>query len=114
MDILHSGIKPLMSFIGLPESAAESFLIGFFRRDFGAAGLFKMVQEGTDSITPIQVFIGSVTLTLFVPCVAQFMIMWKERGPKAAMIIFVIITAIAFSAGGFLNFGINYARALLA
>jgi ferrous iron transport protein B len=110
MDILHGGIKPLMNFIGLPESAAESFLIGFFRRDFGAAGLFKLVQEGSNSITPIQVFVGSVTLTLFVPCVAQFMIMCKERGIKAAIIIFMVVTSIAFCVGGFLNYVIHFAK----
>lgn len=110
MQYLHKGLMPLMKIIGLPESAAESFLIGFFRRDFGAAGLFQMVQDGVASITPTQVFVASVTLTLFVPCIAQFMIMWKERGPRVATILFVVITTIAFSVGGLLNLGIHLVR----
>ncbi len=34
------------TWIGLPPNAAEIFLFGFFRRDFGAAGLYGMHDAG--------------------------------------------------------------------
>ena len=42
-------------------------------------------------------------MTLFVPCIASFMMMWKERGGRTAMAIFGAVTALAFAAGATLN-----------
>jgi ferrous iron transport protein B len=42
-------------------------------------------------------------MTLFVPCVAQFLMMKKERGWKVSMGIFVLVTLLAFSVGWLLN-----------
>jgi ferrous iron transport protein B len=102
---LQHGIEPAMALIGLPVSAAESFLIGFFRRDFGAAGLFSLA-ESTTSLTSRQLLTGSVTLTLFVPCVASFMMMCKERGWRVGLAIFVLVTVFALGAGGLLNWAL--------
>ncbi len=92
-----------MSFIGQPIEAAESFLIGFFRRDFGGAGLYKLAQDGEVALSHRQILAGAFTLTLFVPCVATFMMMWKERGARIASSIFLIVTAVALLAGAGLN-----------
>ncbi len=102
---LEKGMRPLMGILGLPGDAAESFLIGFFRRDFGAAGLFKLAKDapGQAGLTTQQIFVASVTLTLFVPCVAQFMMMIKERGARFALVSLVLVTIIAFSTGYLLN-----------
>jgi ferrous iron transport protein B len=59
-------------------------------------------------LSPVQLTVAAVTLTLFVPCVAQFLVMKKERGWKVSLIIFALVTAQAFSVG----FGLN--RLLLA
>ena len=92
-----------MSVIGQPAEAAESFLIGFFRRDFGGAGLYKLAQDGDVALTHRQVLAGAFTLTLFVPCIATFMMMWKERGARLAMVIFASVTSVALVAGACLN-----------
>ena len=84
---------------GLPTKVGEIFLYGFFRRDFGAAGLYDM----KDLLTVRQVIVASVILTLFVPCVAQFLIMVKERGHKAAFFIFLTVIPAAFIIGILLN-----------
>jgi ferrous iron transport protein B len=96
-------MQPVMSFIGQPIEAAESFLIGFFRRDFGGAGLWMLWQEGKVPLTERQLLVGSFTMTLFVPCIASFMMMWKERGARVAWTIFGLVTGLALLAGGALN-----------
>lgn len=103
LGFLQHGAEPVMGWIGLPATAAESFIIGFLRRDFGAAGLFHLVQEGGVHLTNRQLLTGSLTLTLFVPCVASFMMMCKERGWRAGLAIFGLVTAIAIAAGAALN-----------
>lgn len=100
-DWLIGGLTPLVNLIGLPDSAAEVFLFGFFRRDYGAAGLLDMAQAGAISGVPLVV--AAVTLTLFIPCIAQFAVMIKERGIKTAIYIALFIFPFAFFVGYLLN-----------
>jgi ferrous iron transport protein B len=54
-----------------------------------------------------QLTIAAVVLTLFVPCIAQLMVMFKERGTKTAIAIFLFVLVLAFSTGMLLNFVFN-------
>jgi ferrous iron transport protein B len=47
--------------------------------------------------------VAAVTLTLFVPCVAQFLMMKKERGWQVSLLIFAVVTSVAFAGGWGLN-----------
>jgi ferrous iron transport protein B len=100
-DIVVSGLSFVMSWIGLPSEAAVAFLFGFFRRDYGAAGLFDL--QSTGALTGNQLAVAAITLTLFVPCIAQFLIMKKERGLKTACVIGLFIFPFAFLVGGLVN-----------
>ena len=95
-------IKPLVHVIGLPDEAAKTFLYGFFRRDYGVAGLYDLQKTG--ALSPRQLTVAAATLTLFVPCVAQFAMTIKERGFKAAIAMAGFIFPFAFLAGFILNF----------
>ncbi len=88
--------------LGLPAAASEAFLIGFLRRDYGAAGLYDLAREG--ALDPVQLVVSMVTITLFVPCIANFFIMIKERGMRTALAIVAVIVPMAFLVGGGLNF----------
>jgi len=92
-----AGLRPLLGALGLPAETAQVFLLGFFRRDYGAAGLFDLSQAGV--LDAVQIAVAAVTLTLFVPCVAQFLMMIKERGAKTALGMLAFITPFAFGAG---------------
>lgn len=100
---IEAFLSPIVTdLLGLPARASEAFLVGFLRRDFGAAGLFRMAESGM--LTPLQVMVSLVTITLFIPCIANFMMMIKERGLKAALVMVLIIFPLAFLVGGGLNF----------
>jgi ferrous iron transport protein B len=49
---------------------------------------------------PAALTTAAVTITLFVPCVAQFLVMRKERGLRTAVAVLVIATVVAFAVGG--------------
>ncbi len=100
-DFVISGLEPLIEFIGLPPEASVAFLYGFFRRDFGAAGLYDLNSSGV--LVGIPLVVAAVTLTLFIPCIAQFSVMWKERGKKTALAIALFIFPFAFLVGFVLN-----------
>lgn len=100
-ELIISWIKPFVNLLGLPDETAEVFLFGFFRRDYGAAGLFDI--QGSGLLNGRQLVVASATLTLFVPCVAQFAMMVKERGLKTALAMAAFIVPFAFTAGFILN-----------
>ena len=91
----------VVNFLGLPSRAAEAFVIGFLRRDYGAAGLFMLAKEGL--LDPIQIVVSLTVMTLFVPCIANFFMMVKERGMKTAMYMVAFIFPFAFGVGGVMN-----------
>ena len=78
----------------LPKEAATAFVMGVVRRDFGAAGLFGL------NLSPMQITVALITITLFVPCIAAFIIMIKERGMKEGLIIWFSAWIFAFVIGG--------------
>lgn len=98
---LVAWMEPVMASIGLPKEAAVAFIFGFFRRDYGAAGLYDLQEKGL--MAPRQLVVAAVTLTLFVPCVAQFLMMKKERGIRSATLIAVFVSFVAFGSGYLLN-----------
>ena len=57
--------------------------------------------------------VAAATLTLFVPCIAQFAIMLKERGAKTAFAIALFIFPFAFIMGGLLNIILTFSKVVL-
>ncbi|MBU2567780.1 MAG: ferrous iron transporter B, partial [Elusimicrobia bacterium] len=55
-----------------------------------------------------QVVVGLVTMTLFVPCLAQFLVMLKERGKRVALTIFALVTLFAVIIGGILSRALSF------
>jgi len=98
----------VVTFLGLPSKATDAFLIGFLRRDYGAAGLYSMFQDqlaaGNLAVeTEIQVVVAMVTITLFVPCIANVFMIVKEHGVKTAVWMTAFIFPFAVVVGGILN-----------
>jgi ferrous iron transport protein B len=102
LDWLVDAAKPLVTgWLGLPPEASEAFLMGFLRRDFGATGFFIMETQGL--LTPAQVMVAMVTVTLFVPCVASVMMIAKESNWRTSLAIIAIVFPLAFLVGGLLR-----------
>ena len=97
LTYIISALETPFGVLGLPRQAAEAFLLGFFRRDYGAAGLYNLAATGL--LSKQQLLTASVALTLFVPCIAQVLVMFKERGGLTTAVMLVIIMFVAFSSG---------------
>jgi len=98
---LIAATEPVMRALGLPGAASKAFLFGFFRRDYGAAGLYELQKAG--ALDGVQLLVSAVTLTLFLPCIAQFLMMKRERGWKVTLLMSGVILALAISVGWALN-----------
>jgi len=99
LDIIIALIAPVVNAIGLPVEASRVFILGFIRKDFGVAGLYDM--QG--ALTGVQLLVAAIVLTLFMPCIVQFMVMVRERGVKLALLIAVFIITFAFTIGFIVN-----------
>ncbi len=94
----------VVDFLGLPAAATGAFLIGFLRRDYGAAGLFALALAG--KMTPNQLVVSLIVVTLFIPCIANVMMIIKEYGGKVAAAVAGVVFPLAFLMGGLVNFAL--------
>jgi ferrous iron transport protein B len=99
-QIIRVGEPLVAGWLGLPPEATAAFLVGFLRRDFGATGLFIMQSQGL--LSPMQVVVAMVTITLFIPCIASVLMISKERSWKTALGMVFMIIPFAFLVGGLL------------
>jgi len=107
LTLLEKISAPVISgMLGLPKEATFAFLMGFLRRDYGAAGLYTLSEKGL--LSPFQIMISLVVITLFVPCVASFFMIVKERGMKVSLLILAFVTPYAFFVGYILRIFMSY------
>jgi ferrous iron transport protein B len=97
----------IVHLLDLPPKTTEAFLIGFLRRDYGAAGLYRMAKGGM--LSHLQVVVSLVTMTLFIPCLANLLVIIKEHGGKVAIAMSLFIFPFAVLVGAAVNFFARWA-----
>jgi ferrous iron transport protein B len=106
---ISSFMEPLVTrWLGLPVETASAFLIGFLRRDYGAVYLLDASTGPDATLTPHQVLVAMVTITLFMPCIATLFMISRELGKKTAAFITVFVFVFAFLVGGLVNRGAGW------
>ncbi|SCY40378.1 ferrous iron transport protein B [Alkaliphilus peptidifermentans] len=87
-------------FLKLDPRVSQAFIMGIVRRDFGAAGLDSLASAGI--ISGAQVVVSLVAITLFVPCIAAIIVIFKERSWQESAIIWIGSFVLAFLTAGIL------------
>ncbi len=96
--VLRRWMAPVTSgLLGLPEETATLFVLSVIKRDLGAAELYSIVRQNL--LTQPQLAVTLTVMTLFVPCFASVMILFKERKPLDALLIWAGSFVVAFTAG---------------
>ena len=99
LQLIEGSLAPIVTgILDLPEATAQVLILGFLRRDYGAAGLFDLVREG--AMNPVQIVTSLIVLTLFIPCVANFFMIVREHGTRTALLMLAFITPFAIAVGG--------------
>ncbi|MBI4244888.1 MAG: ferrous iron transport protein B [Planctomycetes bacterium] len=98
LTILRDISSPVvMTVLSLPTEATDAIIMGFFRRDYGAAGFTTMFNNG--SLSGSQLLTSMVLITFLVPCIAQVLVLKKETSAKiafglvSAAIVYALILA---------------------
>jgi ferrous iron transport protein B len=107
LEVVSAAGKPIVTgLLGLPPATAQILVMGFLRRDYGAAGLFQLAHSG--QLTGVQAVVALTVMTLFVPCVANFLMMVRERGLRTGLAIIGVITPVAIATGAGLNYVLHH------
>ncbi len=102
LKALQTLLGPLIvNGLGLPIETTNAFVIGFLRRDYGAAGLFALQRAG--SLNANQAVIALTVITLFIPCIANLLVMLKEQGARMGWAIAAFIVVYSFGIGAAMN-----------
>jgi ferrous iron transport protein B len=98
MDFLASAFAPILTGLwGLPKEAISALIIGFLRKDI-AVGML-----GPLNLTTKQLVIGSTILAVYFPCIATYVVLFRELGIIDMLKTTLIMIVIALLVGMFLN-----------
>lgn len=86
---------------GLPKETIVSLVMGLFRKDVAVGMLMPL------ALTVKQIFIAAVLLAISFPCVATFIVFFKELGLKDLIKASLIMFFVALITGSVLNFVIR-------
>ncbi|NLB84387.1 MAG: ferrous iron transporter B, partial [Synergistaceae bacterium] len=93
-DLLSRMLAPVFrGLLGLPTEAAAPIFLGILRKDV-ALGML-----GTLDLSPTQLVVATVTLAMTFPCIATFIVLWKELGGKRLLASLAIMITAALTAG---------------
>lgn len=89
------------NFLHLPADSATIFILSIIKKDLGAASLLALFSNG--SFTDPQIFICTVMLTLFVPCFASMIILFKHENKLIVTSIWFLCIVISLTIGKILS-----------
>jgi len=87
----------IVNILGLPKEAIAALIVGFLRKDVAVGMLLPL------GLTMKQLIIASVVLTMYFPCVATFVVLFRELGMKDLVKSTLLMIVLALSLGGLLN-----------
>ncbi len=95
IDALGSVFSPLISGVwGLPEDATGALLVGFLRKDVAVGMLLPL------DMSPIQLVVAAIVLTVYFPCIATFVVLLRELGIKDMIKATALMILTAIIVGG--------------
>lgn len=98
-DLVAGIFAPIVhGLFGLPQESIIALVIGFFRKDV-AVGLLMPLD-----LSAKQLFIASTLLAISFPCVATFIVLWKELGVKDVIKATLLMIGVSLIVGTLLNF----------
>jgi len=100
--LLSKAFSPVVTrLLGLPPEAVGALIVGFLRKDV-AVGMLAPLD-----LNLRQLIVASVVLTAYFPCVATFVVLFRELGLKDMVKSTCIMVITAFSVGGLLNLALR-------
>jgi len=98
MDVFSQLLDPFFrTVLGLPSTAVGPILLGLLRKDVAVGMLLPLGLEAS------QLVIAVVVLAMTFPCIATFIVLWKELGLRKMFASVGVMILTALAAGASLN-----------
>jgi ferrous iron transport protein B len=85
--------------LGLPDTSVQVFIKTIVRRESGAAELMHLSSQ----YTSLQLVVSLVVMTFLVPCLNATLVLYKERGARAAGVIVAAVSVLSIVIGSAVN-----------
>jgi len=97
-DAIANFTAPVVTgLLGLPKEAVTALVIGFLRKDVALGMLAPL------ALSSGQLVVGSVVLAMLFPCIATFVVMFRELGVVNMLKAVGVMIVAALVTGGILN-----------
>jgi ferrous iron transport protein B len=107
-DVINRTFAPIVNTVlGLPDQLGSTLVYGFFRKELVlvmANSAFAVKEISQLPMTPQQILVFIVFVTLYFPCFSTFVVMWKEFGKKIVILSSILSIAIALLAAFLVRF----------
>jgi ferrous iron transport protein B len=107
---LNTGLSPLTSLLGLPAAVGTTLIFGILRKELSMIMLMQAL--GTTDVQSVlsvgQIFVFTLFITFYIPCVATLAALIKEIGWRMALAIalYSLFSAVLIGLGGRLLFAV--------
>jgi ferrous iron transport protein B len=102
LGALKSVLRPVITgWLGLPVDTVDALILSMARHEAAAGLLLRMV--GTGALNASQAVVAVSITTMFVPCIANIVSMFRVLGWKAGLAETLAINVSAFALAGVLN-----------
>lgn len=103
LGAMKSVLQPVVvGWLGLPIDMVDALILTMARHEVGAGIILNMSDAGLLDFT--QSIIAVVITTMFIPCIANIVAMFKEIGAKAGIIMTLSINVSSFILAGALRY----------
>lgn len=100
LALLEHTLGPMIhDVMGLPEKSVQVFIKTMIRRESGATEL----EHLRPIYTNLQLVVNLLVMTFVAPCINSFIVLFKERGIKAGLVINIAVFLYAILIGGLVN-----------
>jgi ferrous iron transport protein B len=105
LETIADAMSPVtVAWLGLPAFTGILLIVGILRKE--AALVFLSIVAGTTAfatvMTPLQMFVFSFVVMIYIPCVATIAVIFKDLGLKWAAVISLAEIGLAVLLGGVL------------
>lgn len=105
LDALKKVLEPvIVGWLGLPLDMVDALILTMARHEIGAGYILRMSDAGLLSFT--QSIVAVVITTMFVPCIANIVAMFRQIGTKAGIAVTVAINVVSFVLAGALHWAL--------
>jgi ferrous iron transport protein B len=103
LTVVQDAFSPVtVWWLGLPAATGVVLIFGILRKELTLILLASIMGTTNFALimTPNQMFVFAFVVMIYIPCIATIAVLAKEFGWKAAAIISLVETGLAFALGG--------------